>query len=326
MSSDNQWIIEIIPLGNRSVQAGFVTEKIIEIISENLKSSKKTLLFYNRRGSASAWICQDCGFFEKCPNCDIAFSYHNYPSAHLLCHQCNNRKDVTFECPNCHNHHFVTVGVWIEQIAKNISDRSGVEVSIFDTDHTKKPREIFEKIEQSEVIISTSLGSLIHDARIASVIFVLFEVNISVPEYDLEEELYTQISYIKKQNKSLYIQTFAPAHPLLQAIVFGNYKNFLEILKAERKMFSYPPYVDFASIRVHHKEKNFIKNTILALVEQIETRDLTDIFFVYDQELFEKSHGEWSQKIILKGKWVADIVEFLSPLIVRNRFIYVDWH
>lgn len=299
MNSD-KGIIEIIPLGNRPAEAFVVTEKIIEVIAENVNRGQKTLIFYNRRGAASAWICRDCGFFEKCPNCDIAFSYHNFPHKHLLCHQCSEKKKPNFECPHCHNHNFVTVGVGIEQIAENITKRSGVAVEIFDTDHAKKPREIIQKLESAEVIIATSLGSLVQDYRIGSVIFALFEVNISVPEYDLEEELYAQISYIKKQNLPLYIQTFAPEHPLLQAIVFGNYKNFLDVLKSERKAFLYPPFVDFVTIRVHHRDKIFVKNTISALVEHISTLLQKDIFFAYDDELFEKSHGEWMQKVILK--------------------------
>ena len=90
---------------------------MLDIIAEQNKNNKKTLIFYNRRGTASAWICQDCGFFEKCQNCDIAFSYHNFPKKHLLCHQCNYSQEVTFTCPQCSSYRFSTVGVGIEQIA-----------------------------------------------------------------------------------------------------------------------------------------------------------------------------------------------------------------
>lgn len=318
-------MIEIIPLGNRPVEAGCVTEKMIEIISENVAKWQKTLVFYNRRGSASAWICRDCGFFEKCENCDIALSYHTFPRKHLLCHQCNAKKNPTFECPRCHNYNFVTLGFGIEQIAENIALRSGVRVEIFDSDHAKKPREIFEKIESAEVIVSTNLGSLFSDERIASVIFALFEVNISVPEYDLEEELYAQISYFKKQQKSLYIQTFAPEHLLLQEIVFGNYKTFLDALKKERKAFSYPPFSDFAIIRVRHRDKMQVKNMLAWLVEHIEKIPKNKTFFAYDTDIFEKSHGEFMQKIILKWTEVSDILEKISPLVIRNKNIFVDW-
>lgn len=236
---------------------------MLEIISQNIISKQKTLIFYNRRGSASAWICQDCGFFEKCPNCDIAFSYHTFPSRRLLCHQCNFSEKISFECPVCQGHRFVTAGVGIEQIAENISRRISARVEIFDSDHIKKTTDIFEKLDKCDVLLSTSLGALLTDNRIGSVIFALFEVNISVPDYALEEEIYSQISYVKKQQIPLYIQTFAPEYPLLKEIVFGNYKSFLALLKNERKTFSYPPFVDFVTIRIHHKQKEIVKNTLL---------------------------------------------------------------
>ena len=80
-----------------------------EIIAEQINNNKKTLIFYNRRGSASAWICQDCGFFEKCPNCDIAFSYHIFPRKRLVCHHCNMIDEINNSCPNCHGNRFSTV-------------------------------------------------------------------------------------------------------------------------------------------------------------------------------------------------------------------------
>lgn len=58
MSSDS--IIEVIPLGNRPVEVGCVTDKMIDIITEQISEQKKVLIFYNRRGSASAWVCRDC--------------------------------------------------------------------------------------------------------------------------------------------------------------------------------------------------------------------------------------------------------------------------
>ncbi len=97
---------------------------------------------------------------------------------------------------------------------------------------------------------------------IGAVIFALFELNFSIPEYDLEEELFAQVSYIKKQGKPLYIQTFAPEHPMLQILVFGNFRMYLEKLKKERKNFSYPPFSDFVTIFIHHREKECVKNML----------------------------------------------------------------
>lgn len=127
MNSDNSFI-EILPLGNVPADATVVTPKMLEIIENNHQNNKKTLIFYNRRGSASAWICRDCGFFEKCPNCDIAFSYHTFPRKRLICHQCNMIHEATFSCSNCSGNNFSPVGVGIEQVAKSLEKNTELSV------------------------------------------------------------------------------------------------------------------------------------------------------------------------------------------------------
>ncbi len=127
MNSDNSFI-EILPLGNVPADATVVTPKMLEIIENNHQNNKKTLIFYNRRGSASAWICRDCGFFEKCPNCDIAFSYHTFPRKCLICHQCNMIHEATFSCSNCSGNNFSPVGVGIEQVAKSLEKNTELSV------------------------------------------------------------------------------------------------------------------------------------------------------------------------------------------------------
>lgn len=299
MSLDNAFL-EIIPLGNVPTEATVVTPKMLEIIENNHKNQKKTLIFYNRRGSASAWICRDCGFFDRCDNCDIALSYHTFPRKRLVCHQCNIIHEVTFSCPKCHGQNFSTVGTGIEEVARSLEKNSKLSVSIIDSDHISRNSDIFSALDNSEIILSTSLGALLSNNRIGAVIFALFELNFSIPEYNLEEELFAQLTYIKKQQKPLYIQTFSPEHPMLQALVFGNFRTYFDRLKTERKKFSYPPFVDFVTIYIHHREKNSVQNMISGLMEHIHECDTSETFVAFDRDIWEKSHGEWLQKIILK--------------------------
>lgn len=328
MNSDNS-IIEIISLENRPSVSLCVTDKMLEIIDEQYKNNKKTIIFYNRRGSAGAYLCKDCWYFEKCPNCDIAFSYHNFPKKNLICHQCNLKNHLPYFCPNCKWNNFTDIWIGIEKIAETIKkEKNFLSIGIIDSDHTPKFDDILNVLEKSDIIISTALGSTIVDDRIGAVVFALFEVNFSVPNYLLEEELYSQVAYFKKQKKHIYIQTFSPEYPLLQELVFGNFKSFLDYLKAERKKFNYPPYSDFAIIKIHNRDKNILQNNILWIVEKInsiETKITKDVFMAYDKDIFEKYHWDFMQKIILKGKWVHDILENLSSIIIKSRNIFVDW-
>lgn len=52
--------ITIVPLGTSFLEAPLLSDVLISRIRMNIESQKKTLLFYNRRGSGRAFICQDC--------------------------------------------------------------------------------------------------------------------------------------------------------------------------------------------------------------------------------------------------------------------------
>lgn len=139
--------------------------------------------------------------------------------------------------------------------------------------------------------------------------YPLFELNISIPNYDFEEELFLELQYHKKRHIPIYIQTYTPEHPLLQQIVFGNQSSYLKTLISERKKFLYPPYVDFATIWVHHRDKTEVDTILQGLLERIEASDTTDTFIAHDTDIWQKFQGDWAKKIILKGVRVSDILE-----------------
>ncbi len=93
--------ITIIPLQTTILEAPSISKDIVSVIESTRKSGKKSLIFYSRRGNARAWICADCGYFEKCPHCDIALAYHTIPDKHLICHQCNAKSPFPIACPQC---------------------------------------------------------------------------------------------------------------------------------------------------------------------------------------------------------------------------------
>lgn len=322
-------IIEIISLENRPLIGGYVTDKMMDIINSQKQNNKKTLIFYNKRWSSNVYVCRDCGYFEKCPNCDIALSYHTFPQKSLICHHCWYKNHLPYSCINCHWNDFSQVGVGIQKIYDTIKDENqNLSVAIVDSDHVSNASEIFDIVNANDVIVSTWLWSMITHDDIWAIIFALFEVNFSVPNYIIEEELYDHIAYIKKQNKPLYIQTFSPEYPLLHELVFWNYKSFLNFLKKERKKFNYPPYSDFAIIRVYHRDKKILRNLILWIYDRITglPEELTkDLFITCDNDIYEKYHWDFMQKIILKGRGVHDVLENISSVIVKSRNIFVDW-
>ena len=57
---------------NNFILSGLLKDKI----KEKLESRQQIILLLNRRGYSSIITCRDCGYTEKCPKCDISYTYH----------------------------------------------------------------------------------------------------------------------------------------------------------------------------------------------------------------------------------------------------------
>jgi primosomal protein N' (replication factor Y) (superfamily II helicase) len=140
--------ITIIPLSKSAIEAPLISSEALGVIRENKHLGKKTLLFYNRRGTARAWMCGDCGHFEKCPHCDIAFAYHSSPVKRLVCHQCNAAAPFPIQCATCHGSRITGVGIGIERIATELQVLLGPDIHLLriDSDTKSKIRDIITDI------------------------------------------------------------------------------------------------------------------------------------------------------------------------------------
>jgi primosomal protein N' (replication factor Y) (superfamily II helicase) len=188
-----------------------------------------------------------------------------------------------------------------------------------------KKSEILLSVWDHDIILATYASlSLLHLEDISEVVFLLFESDLTLPDYRMEEDLYHAIDYAKKSGKNLMIQTYLPDHPLLDTIVEGNYRDFLTLMSEERKKFHYPPYTDFVTIRIHDESKDKLHDMVKKLVNKIDTVKSDDIFVAYDREAMERTRWEWVEKIILKGKDIKPFLDMLEVELVRNRSITLE--
>lgn len=170
-----------------------------------------------------------------------------------------------------------------------------------DSDAGIQKSKITTHMRDIDVIIGTHAHlSLLHHYEIAHVVFLLFESDLTLPDYRMEEETYHTLEYVKKSGKNLFIQTYTPEHPLLSLVIDGNYRDFLREMCRERELFHYPPYRQFALIRIRDPQKEKVQDIMVKLINKISQIQGDDIFVASDHDIWERYAGEWVQKIILK--------------------------
>ena len=73
---------------------------LIREIRHTLEMGKQSILFLNRRGTATYTFCHSCGEALKCPNCDIPYTWHA-SRGRLECHYCGSSMKMPETCPVC---------------------------------------------------------------------------------------------------------------------------------------------------------------------------------------------------------------------------------
>ena len=126
-------------------------------IRERLEKHEQIILFVNQRGLANAVVCRECGYTEKCPNCEISLKLHrnfanskfeilnpksfefrassfefNKPTPQkkqftsknifekLICHYCNYTKTPELICPQCRSPYIKNVGVGTQRVEEEV--------------------------------------------------------------------------------------------------------------------------------------------------------------------------------------------------------------
>lgn len=325
MSSDSTTTI-ISPALVPSVAPG-ITTPLFDALHEVHKLWKKSLIFYNRRGTSRAWICQDCSFFPKCPNCDIALSRHNSPKEHLLCHICSYKTPVLDACPNCKSVHILDVWQWIESIESSLTQLLPKSWNILriDSDTWEKYRDISEKIEDADIILATSMVSILGRSDIGGVFFPSLELDLSLPEYDIEEKILLLITYYKKLWSKVYIQLYSQEHTIIPIIQEWNYKDILAYIIEERKNFSYPPFSEYLTLTLRDANKKSLENISAHMIRKISLEKQSSTIITFDTISSKKEWWYYVQKIRLKDKDVSYILPIIEGDILRHRCITLSW-
>ena len=97
-----------------------LSNRLYELIEENIKNKKQTILFLNRRGYSTFVMCRDCGYTANCPKCNITLTYHLRQDK-LKCHYCGYERKNFTECPECGSKNIRYFGTGTQKLEASIN-------------------------------------------------------------------------------------------------------------------------------------------------------------------------------------------------------------
>ncbi|MYZ49289.1 primosomal protein N' [Propylenella binzhouense] len=236
---------------------------LVEAIAQTLAAGEQTLLFLNRRGYAPLTLCRTCGHRMACPNCSAWLVDHRFRRI-LACHHCGHEERRPETCPHCGAaDSLVACGPGVERLHEEAVERFGdARVLVLSSDLAGgilRMRQEFEAIERGEIdiVIGTQLVAKGHNFPGLSLVGVV-DADLGLANGDPRAaertfQLLTQVTgragRAGQKSRGL-LQTYAPDHPVLRAIVAGDREAFYEEECTVRMRGGLPPFGRLAAILV----------------------------------------------------------------------------
>jgi primosomal protein N' (replication factor Y) len=286
-------------------------------------------LYLNKRWEYSSLVCTKCNYIYRCKNCDLSMNIHSNPDR-LMCHHCWYNSNYTDSCIKCNKKSLKKVWIWTQQLEKILKDEfKNISIFRFDTDSVKNKtlkKQALSEINKSHIIIWTKMiTTWFNFEKIWLIAVILFEQELSIPNYDTEEKVYCNIRQLiwrwnrKSEKTNIIIQTFTPKNNILKYISKWNYKDFFINSLKERKIFNYPPYSSMFILEYRDKDKQKAKEYCIKL-ENVITNEIWDnktIELIFNKTSYKKNNS-FFYRIIIKGKSLEKIKLFLKKIIIKK--------
>lgn len=257
--------VEIIDMNKEQNKTSYFSKKLTDAINDRLQKNEQIILLLNRRGYASFVTCSNCGYVEKCPNCDITLTYHKSSNT-LRCHYCGYGNKRIDTCPECHEKAIKELGVGTEKVEEEINNLFGCRVVRMDFDTTSR-KGAHEKIidefknHKYDILLGTQMIAKGLDFENVTLVGVInSDTSLMIPNFRSSEYTFQLLSQVAgrsgRGNKSgsVIIQTHNPDHYAIELSKTHDYLGFYNKEMQIRRELSYSPYYYMTTIKVISKD------------------------------------------------------------------------
>jgi len=285
-----------------------------QAMESRLKRREQILLFLNRRGFATFFLCRECGFVYYCPRCSVTLTYH-LPGERLLCHYCNFSKIAPRSCPECAGSEVGYYGMGTQKVEKEVLLLfPEARVARMDRDTmTQKGshRDILTRFENREIdiLIGTQMIAKGHDFPYVTLVGILAAENIlHLPDFRASERTFQVLTQVAGRAGrgslpgEVLVQTFTPFHYAIVAAQTHNYTGFYEKEIHFRYQLRYPPFSRIVNILLQGPDEDFTAALAKKLANSLRAQKPEEIILLGPTAAaLAKLKGKYRYQILLKS-------------------------
>jgi len=266
-------------LGNRGLLSGPLRNAL-----ESLPEGERAILVINRRGTASVVVCRDCGYVQRCPECELSLVYHQ-AGVTLRCHHCGTASPLAARCPACRSPRIRYLGGGTQRVEEEVrSAFPHLRVGRLDRDVAERKGAVERVLDafaegRLDVLVGTSLvakGLDIPEVTLVGVVSA--DIALNLPDERAAERTYQLLTQaVGRAGRGelpglAIIQTYQPDHPAIRAVATADAARFYDAELDVRRRFGSPPFGRLVKLTVGLPDRLAAEREAAAMAERLAAR------------------------------------------------------
>ena len=322
--------IDLIDLRETPPESGrWLSPPLVAAMGETLARGEQTLLFLNRRGYAPLVLCRACGERLTAPDTDSWLVEHRY-SGRLVCHLTGFSMPKPKACPHCGAiDSLVSIGPGVERVeeeARSLFPQA--RVAVFSSDTVFDAREARRLVEtmaagEIDILVATQAAAKGHNFPNLTLVGVV-DADLGLRGGDLRaaERTYQLLAQAtgragrRDRPGRALLQTYAPAHAVMQALAAQDRAAFVAAEMAERELAGLPPFGRLGALIVSSENPQVLEAFVQQMAAVAPNAEGVEVYGPADAPL-SLVRGRRRKRFLVRADRGVDLSAYLAAWRAR---------
>ncbi|MFW7266390.1 primosomal protein N' [Gluconacetobacter sp. Hr-1-5] len=241
----------------------FLSPVLTEAMQATMARGEQAMLFLNRRGYAPLTLCRTCGHRLQCPNCTAWLVEHRARRV-ITCHHCGYQEPTPPTCPSCHAEASLTpIGPGVERITEEArATFPDARLLVMASDTLPGPAATADAVAQIarrevDLVIGTQIVAKgWHFPHLTLVGVVDADLGLGGGDLRAAERTVQLLHQVAgragraEAPGTVLLQSYCTEHPVMQALVSGDFASFMRQEAEQRRPGFWPPFGRLAALIV----------------------------------------------------------------------------
>jgi primosomal protein N' (replication factor Y) (superfamily II helicase) len=268
----------------------WISPPLREALQETLARGEQAMLFLNRRGYAPLLLCQGCGNRLMCPQCSVSLVHHKFQDK-LLCHHCGYMTRLPSVCPSCNEEgSYSPIGPGVERIYEEVKTiLPEARCALMTSDQLTTAQKVFERVQQIQnhevdILIGTQIMAKGHHFPLLTLVGIVDgDSALSGSDLRAAEKSFQLLHQVsgrsgrETRKGQVLLQTHLPEHPVMQALVHQDRREFFALESNQRLIHGFPPYGRLVALILSGKKSQDVEKTARMLAKRFPLSEKAEL-------------------------------------------------